>query len=350
MASNSAPIVSPATSKPGQPATRQDMLALWGGVAFSVLFTAVIWWLGPRLDAVVKLPDAGATWYYWKLPEPTFWSRATAWGFYLFHQVTIWALIFMAQKERPKYGSGLNKFNVMALGANAIFATLHLVQTHLWYDGLAQDVHIYTSQWSVILMLVIIVLMENPRRGMFFGKKAPLSKRVTGFFRTYHGYIFSWAIIYTFWYHPAEYTSGHLLGFFYTLLLMLQGSLFFTKAHLNRWWGFTLETLVLIHGTTVALSNAPTLWQMFGFGFAGIVVVTSMYGLGLPRWVRLTVIGVYVGAILWVYSSVGYPKIHQVTWIPFTYYATALVLALLVWAGLWVNDRVRGTAQSGLTK
>jgi apolipoprotein N-acyltransferase len=66
-----------------------------------------------------------------------------------------------------------------------------------------------------------------------------------------------------------------------------------------------------------------------------------MYGLGLPRWVRLTVIGVYVGAILWVYSSVGYPKIHQVTWIPLTYYATALALALLVGTGLWMADRVK---------
>ena len=31
-------------------------------------------------------------------------------------------------------------------------------QTHIWYDGLAQDVPIWTSQFSVIIMLVIILL------------------------------------------------------------------------------------------------------------------------------------------------------------------------------------------------
>lgn len=330
-------------TKPGAaqpPPQRQDLIVLWGGVIFSALFTAVIWLLGPQLAAFPHLPDQGATWYYWKLPAPEMWARITAWGFYLAHNGAIWIILFLAQRHRTKYGVTLSRYNIAALVVNAVFIFLHLVQTHIWYDGLAQDVHIFTSQWSVILMLVLIVMMENPRRGMFFGKKAPLPQRTVQFVRKYHGYIFSWAVIYTFWYHPMETTSGHLIGFLYTFLLLVQGSLFFTRAHLNKWWGFALETMVLIHGTIVAILAANGLWQMFFFGFAGIVVVTTMYGLGLPRWVRLTVLGAYLAFAVAVYSQLGLAKIHQITWIPLTYYATILVLALLIGAVIWLVQRV----------
>ena len=31
--------------------------------------------------------------------------------------------------------------------------------------------------------------------------------------RRYHGYYFAWAIVYTFWYHPMEATTGHLTDY-----------------------------------------------------------------------------------------------------------------------------------------
>jgi hypothetical protein len=69
--------------------------------------------------------------------------------------------------------------NIVALLMNAFFIALHFLQTHIWYDGLAQDVSVWSSQVSVIIMLVWILLMENSRRGLFFGKKAPISKEST---------------------------------------------------------------------------------------------------------------------------------------------------------------------------
>ena len=54
---------------------------------------------------------------------------------------------------------------------NLIFMFLHLVETHLLFDGLAQDVPIWTSQGSVILMLVFVLIIENRRRGLFLGKR-----------------------------------------------------------------------------------------------------------------------------------------------------------------------------------
>src|SRR5512136_3115650 len=151
---------------------RNAQVALWGGIGFAVAFTALIWWAGQRLASVPHLPDQGAAWYYWKLAKPTFWSHFTVWTLYVLHQVTFWGLIYYAQTRVKTYTKGLHPVNLAALGVNAFFILLHFVQTHIWYDGLAQDVSIFSSQGSVIIMLVWILLMENSRRGLFFGKKA----------------------------------------------------------------------------------------------------------------------------------------------------------------------------------
>ena len=67
------------------------------------------------------------------------------------------------------YTGSLHRFNVLALAANAVFIGFHFVQTQVWYDGLAQDVHEATAQWSVIILLIAVLLMENKRRGLVFG-------------------------------------------------------------------------------------------------------------------------------------------------------------------------------------
>jgi hypothetical protein len=338
-------MANPATTNPSsaRPAalSRNAHLALWGGIAFSFAFTLLIWWAGQRLEAVALLPDQGAAWYYWKLPEPTFWTRLTPWGFYLLHQVTIWALIYYAQKNVGRYTSGLHKVNYLALGANVFFILLHFVQTHVWYDGLAQDVSIFSSQGSVILMLVWILLMENSRRGMFFGKKAPISKEIMRFARQYHGYVFAWATIYTFWYHPMANTSGHLIGFFYMFLLMLQGSLFFTRLHINRWWMVTQELTVMVHGALVAVMQGNDLWPMFAFGFAGIFVITQMHGLGLSWRARLAILAAFTVSALWVYSNAGWARLNEIVRIPLIEYLAAFLLAGIFGFGLWLGRRLR---------
>jgi hypothetical protein len=328
------------------PSPRADMIALWGGVIFSLAFTGLIWWAGRFLANVPHLPDTGAAWYYWRLAQPTFWSHATAWGFYLAHQLTIWGLIFYAQARVKRYTTGLHPVNIAALAANAFFILLHFVQTHIWYDGLAQDVSIFSSQGSVIIMLVWILLMENSRRGLFFGKKAPISKEIVRFARTYHGYLFAWAAIYTFWYHPMENTTGHLIGFVYMFLLLLQGSLFFTRAHLNRWWTITLEVMVLVHGTLVAVMQGNGIWPMFAFGFAGIFVITQMNGLGLSLKTRLLILAAFIVSTLWVYSGRGWIKMNEIIRIPLIEYLAVFLLAGLIGAGLWIAKRIRGAEKN----
>ena len=69
----------------------------------------------------------------------------------------------------------------------------------------------------------------------------------------FSGYMFSWAVIFTFWYHPMEPTMGHLFGFMHTWMVMLQGSLMFTTAHLNYYWRLACESWVFIHATVIAM-------------------------------------------------------------------------------------------------
>ncbi|MEM7147752.1 MAG: hypothetical protein AAF591_21795, partial [Verrucomicrobiota bacterium] len=251
---------------------RKDLHALWWGVAFCVLVTGTIWVFGKRFENLSFLPDEGYSWYFWKMPEKSTWGWWTAWGFYALHQVAHFGLIYYAQNRVGRYTDGLHKVNVWALAINGFFVLLHFLQTHLWYDGLAQDHPPQYPQYAVILLLVWVLLMENRRRGLILGWKVPIGKQITSFALKYHGYVFSWAILYTFWYHPMHPSLSHLTGFLYTFLIMLQGSLFFTRVHTNRYWMFVQEFSVLIHGTIVAFTQGPNIWPMFLFGFAGIFV------------------------------------------------------------------------------
>ena len=326
-------------------ARRTDRLALWGGILFSLVFTGIIWWAGRRLESIPHLPDTGASWYYWKLPEPTLWGRVTAWGFYALHQIGAWGLIYYAQTRKTPFKAGLHRINVIALAGNAFFILLHFVQTHIWYDGLAQDVSIWSSQGSVILMLVMILIMENRRRGLFFGKKVPLPKRAMEWVRRYHGYVFAWGTIYTFWYHPMEPTTGHLLGFLYMFLLFMQGSLIYTRVHVNRWWMLVQEAAVLVHGTLVAVMQGNGLWPMFAFGFGGIFVITQMHGLRLSRGVRWAILVAYVAAALAVYSQRGWVALNEIVRIPLIEYVLVFALAVLIGGALWLVGRLRRPPQ-----
>lgn len=281
---------------------------------------------GGLLDKIVLLPDQGASWYYWKLPTKETLPRLTAWLGYILHQLFIWYGIYQLQTSKDD----TKKWNTWLLGMNLVFVLLHFVQTHIWYDGLAQDVPVFSSQGSVILMLVLVLIMENRRRGLFFGKKINGFKDITDFIFKYHGYYIAWAVVYTFWYHPMVSTSGHLVGFFYIFLLLIQGSMAKTKMHSNRNWVFFIEVLVLFHGTTVAVGQANNMWPMFGFGFGFIAVVTQIYLLKMKPIYRLGIQLLYIIGALIVFvggfAGKSISDIHQITWIPVIEYALVFII------------------------
>jgi len=300
------------------------------GIGFAAAFTALIWTLSPLLADLPKHPDTGYEWYYWRTFAPTDMTRLLSWGPYLLHQVAIWGLIWFAQTRGARYTDKLQWFNVAALGANAAFSALHLLQTHTVYAGLADDASIFLSQGSVILLLVMVLILENERRGVFFGKRFPFGATARETVKRYHGYVFSWAAIFTFWYHPMEGTQGHLIGFFYMFLLMAQSSLFFNRAHLNRLWTGFLEVLVLFHGTLVAVQQGGQLWAMFLFGFGFIFIATQMHGLGWPRWALWATFALFVVSATLYYGLNDLRRADEIVRIPAIEYALAILLAGLI--------------------
>jgi hypothetical protein len=323
---------------------------LWWGLAACAAVMALILLLAPYSDGSEFGPDRGDFWYAWQLAEPTFWTRLSAWLPYCAHQLAIWFLITKARQVRPRYIFGLHSLNAWALGINGFFVLLHIAQTKFFYDGLAQDVHEATSMMSVVLMLFMILIMENGRRGMFFGRPMPLMEGVGDTLRRYHGYYFSWAIIYTFWYHPVEMTQGHLAGFAYMMLLLLQSSLFFTRFHVNRWWTVSLETLFVVHGALVAYfimqkgQDGP--WSMFLFGGIAVFLITQMHGLGLSWKAKLGVATPLV-AILTVFYSNFPEHLMGLTRLPMIMYIGAVLMCMMIWALLWIGRIARSAANLG---
>jgi hypothetical protein len=297
-------------------------------LAASVLLTALIMALGPLLANVPHLPDQGAAWYFWKLPAPTFWSRFTSWGLYGLHQAAVWILVVLSMREK-KHTGGLTRINVAFLLVNLLFILLHILQTHVWYDGLAQDVPIWSSQFSVIIMLVIMLFMLNPRRGLFLGKRFPYSAPGLRFVNRWHGLYISWALVYTFWFHPAEGSIGLLFGFFYMFLLLTQLSMANTKVHYLLPWVTSLEFLVGLHGPVIAIQNGYASWPMFAAGFLFMTAFTQQYGFKLATWARVAVFTVYAAGVGVMYWFRGYDRLYEILFIPAALYGGAIALALI---------------------
>jgi hypothetical protein len=317
----------------GEPAAVIPYQAWWGLLGCA-LFMGLIFAFAPYSDGVVFEPDHGDMWYFWQLKDPTVWTRLSAWIPYTVHQISIWYLIARARDERPKYIFGLHRFNVWALAINAFFVFLHIPQSKLFYDGLAQDVPEWSALGSVTIMLFLVLLMENGRRGLFFGHKIQSMVSAGDAVRRYHGYYFAWAIIYTFWYHPVEMTAGHLAGFAYMSTLLLQSSLFFTRYHTNRWWTMFLEISFVIHGAMVAFfimnKGEHAFWSMFLFGGILVFLITQLHGLGLSRPKKWMLAAPFLAAfVIWYGANPGY--LATLPRIPAILYIGTLISFVLVW-------------------
>ena len=320
----------------------------WISLAGAVLLTGLCFIVSMNLKSfqAVLLPDKGPDWYYWKLPAVEVWAAVTAWGLYLAHQITVWVLIFKLRRAPLPAPGEAGKYNFALLWANLGFILLHMLQTLLFYDGLAQYVPVMSSQGSVILMLVLILILLNDRRGLFFGKKTPLSGDAVKGVSSTHGIIISWALVYTFWFHPIEGTAGHLIGFFYMFLLMIQMSLAKTGMHFNMRWITALEVLVGFHGAIVAIISGNGMWQMFFFGFMMMFIVTQMYGLKLAKWLRIALTTLYFAGTVAVYSGIfgnnqKLYNIHQITWIPLILYALVFAVVWIYQLALFTGKRLK---------
>ncbi|MFX0140365.1 MAG: hypothetical protein ACFFDN_42395 [Candidatus Hodarchaeota archaeon] len=150
---------------------------IWVGLLiFSVLEVILIFLLEPflRLNFPPLDPDTGPEDYYWTLNTRNALTMIITWTFYGAHQASVWIVIYWAHmnyRNKTLDDKKTIKYIANMAAIMVSFTLLHLLQTQIWYDGLAQDVPIWTSQGSVIVMLSILLVMQNPKRGLFFGKK-----------------------------------------------------------------------------------------------------------------------------------------------------------------------------------
>lgn len=312
----------------------------WAAIALGsfALITALMIILTPLLvEAFYPFPeDTGASFYAWQTEQMGGLVRWSYWTGYVLHQVVVWWLFFKGRKIEPEPGR-VSRWHIAMLGANLGFVLLHLLQTHLWYDGLARDVPIWTSQGSVIVMLVLVLYIMIPKRGLFWGRRFEPPQAMLSLVKRWHGLFISWALVFTFWFHPMDGNWGLVSGFVYMFLLFIQMSLFNTTLHTNRWWIVLLEVFVAIHGTLITVYKDNPIWPMFMFGFLWMFVLTQVHTLRIPGWLRWGLLVLFLGAIAWVYGSVrGFNHIYEVTFIPVALYGGVIGLLGLGW--IW--DRV----------
>lgn len=316
--------------------TRLDKV-FWLTIAGATALTALIALTAPALSRFYPLtPDKGSSWYFWQLPEPTMLSRVSSWGLYVLHQVTLWFLAFRFRREAD-HPDRLSQLNIAAIAVNGTFVLLHILQTQLFYDGLAQDVPVWTSQGSVIVMLIIMIYSLSPRRGLILGIKPGFKARALAWVRSWHGFFISWAICYTFWFHPTEGDYGLLTGFFYMFLLFIQFSFAKTRWHVAIGWLTLLETMVALHGPAIAIQKALSsnervgsgIWIMFASGFLLMFVCTGQYGFKLKRLARLAIFVSYAALITGLFAVRGFDRLFEIVFIPVALYGGSIALALV---------------------
>jgi len=304
-------------------------------IIIAVLSTLAIIIIPNRIDNYVGAlnPEAGDV-YEWKFQVPDTAARITAWGFFVLHFATVGYFMTKLKKNYQSKGE-ISKYNVYLLLVNFGFIILHYIHTIIWYDALAQDTPVWSSQGSVIIMLILVLIIENRRRGLFFGKKMPFPKESTRFVMKYHGIYISLATIFTFWFHPMENELAHLFGFFYMYLLFIQLSLAKTKLHHNYIWTIILEVTVLVHGTIVAISTDNAPYAMFLFGFATVFFVTQIYGLKLKKSIIMITQILYLVLIVLEYSGVfsgnSWANINEVFRIPVIDYLLVFVFVYVIY-------------------
>jgi len=284
--------------------------------------------------------------YRWIAATPHPAQRWLAWSGYLVHQLASWGCIYAAQRQQLRYTTALRRLNWITLAVNAGGVALHYLQSHYTYDGLARDVPEGSALGSVAFILMMALALEAPRRGLFFGNRKLLPPaELVRFARKFHGYIFSWAATYNFWYHPIDPKPLHYTGLFHTLLLFVQSGLIYTKAHRDPRWTLALELMVLPHAVISTLYKRSGLGAMFTFSLLAMFVVNQMHGLGLSKRARWTIGTGYATTVLAYYGlRREWHRLPDVLRVPILEYGVLgvlVLLSLLIRAVRRIGDRQR---------
>ncbi|KAI9472026.1 MAG: hypothetical protein EXX96DRAFT_582643 [Benjaminiella poitrasii] len=268
--------------------------------------------------------------YPWRQVKPDPIGDGIAWIAYVIHQLGQWLILSRVQSMSniKKWTANYQWWNWQMVYLNSFMLFFKLVHGHIFYDGLAIHVPEGVAQGSVILVLVLVIIIAIPYRGIIFGRgKISPNDPVVKFIRKYHGYAMSFGTVLNFHYHPVEGTMGHCFGFIYQCLLIWQSTNFLHKSHRNKSWILLLETWVFLHGTLTALIQPGIGWQIFSYGFMLVFLLNQIFQIRLNK--RQLVV-TYLGFSLWAYWGFRKDKAYyRATFIPVAeYLCVAFTLAI----------------------
>ncbi len=293
----------------------------------------------PFVSDQVLATKSGPFDYFWQLKERNPLIMLMVWFWFIIHFIGNAIIFSLRRKDKTIRKGEFSKYNIYLLIFNASLIIIHIIHSIIFYDMFAQDFPSYTSQISVIIMLVMLLLIQNTKRGFIFGIKLR-NQRALNLLYKIHGPIFLIALTYTLWFHPFINTIGHIVGFFYMYLLFIQVSYTGTKIHYNTKWVAFLESFVLFHGTSVAIFNQnSSLWSMFFFGFLFIFIGSQMYSFTRNTTFIITASIMFIILTVTYYFSTNIININEIIKIPIIEYGLALLIYSILCCYLYVKTK-----------
>jgi hypothetical protein len=294
--------------------------------------------------------------YPFRLAQSSIWSHLVPWICYVVHQSGHWYLISQARSAHSRGelkwtpAGQLNPYAHKMLVLNGVMVLMHFLVSRFNYNGLCSSFSEISTLVAGVTSLVVVMMFEGPRRGWAFGCDVPSKtwseslKRFAGQVKHYHGYMASFGIIVTFWYHPFEATLAHFTGWTHMMMLIVQSSLIYQNQHRDRYWTAIVEVWIMVHGTTVAYFQgymSGELYSMFATSFLMLFAMSTAWGLPIVQrflstkesWRYYAVFG----AIVALYAPVAYFfLIGRTWWLPFlTTALPMLYYGLSLWYYVW---------------
>ena len=230
--------------------------------------------------------------YPFRLAVSTIPSVWTPWVCFIVHQLGQWYILFTAKqaKQRGELNwtpeDTWNPYAQAMLKLNVVMILLHYLQTQVFYDGLAASFPEISTLFAGVSSILVGFVFEIRRRGLIFGWTPATGTdtlfEFTKVLKEYHGYLASFGIVLTFWYHCMESTFAHWTGFIHIFLLLWQSSLLYQQQHKNRYWTLLLEMWILLHGSVVAYYQGildGALYLMFLTSFTLLFLMGPMWGI-----------------------------------------------------------------------
>ena len=230
-------------------------------------------------------------------------ARPSVMLLYACHQVFHWSMTCYA-RFFLKTSRKLQSFHYWMAGVNIFFVLLHLALSHWTHGSIFSAAHhynnygVYYPTYDTEVNLLIlwglsywILLAKSGQRGIFFGLSVPFTKPIVLVANELLDFVFSWAVLYTYWRHPLKEISTLIIE----LIFVAHSCLIRTTFHKNKYWTMFVEMVLLFFFFHVLGPNRPKDTFFGSLNFCMVVfVVTQIHGLNLRLLVKIDIISVCI--------------------------------------------------------